>query len=280
MKKALGKGIKAFIPEELGIFKEETYAELGIDELKPSPLQPRMKFDEKAIEELAQSIREAGVLQPIIVVPEGEQYKILIGERRWRAAQKAGLNKVPVLIRNIPREQQLEVSLVENLQREGLNPIEIALAYRKLIDELGYTQEEVAEKMGKDRASVANFLRLLKLPHEIQDSLQDEKLSMGHAKALLALEDSKTQLDFAKKIIRKGLSVRDVENLVAKLRKKPVPRKAKSDPNLEAVEEDLLKILGTKVIISGNEKMGIIKIFFFSLDELNRIYESIKGVRS
>jgi ParB family transcriptional regulator, chromosome partitioning protein len=280
MKKALGRGIQAFIPEEFGILKDESYAELDIGLIKPNPLQPRMRFEEQAIDELAQSIREAGVLQPLIVVREGASYKILIGERRWRAAQRAGLNKIPVLIRNIPKEQQLEVSLVENLQREELNPIEIALAYRRLTDELGYTQEEVANKVGKDRASVANFLRLLKLPNAIQDGLQDGNLSIGHAKALLALEDSKMQLDFAKKIIHKGLSVRETEKIVAKFNRKPVLRKAKSDPDLHAVEEELLKRLGTKVAIAGNSKKGVIKIYYFSLDELNRIYDLIKGARS
>jgi len=281
MKKALGKGIKAFIPEEYGILKEESYTELEVDALRPSPLQPRMRFDEKGIEELAQSIRKAGVLQPIIVIPEGEQFRILIGERRWRAAQKAGLRKVPVLIRNIPKEQQLEVSLVENLQREELNPIEIARAYERLTEELGYTQEEVGEKVGKDRASVANFLRLLKLPSEIQESIQDGKISMGHAKILLSVEDSKTQLDLVKRIVQKGLSVRATENLVAKFNKQLSPsRKRNRDPNLEAVQEELLKALGTKVVISGNQKKGIINIFYYSLDELNRISEFIKGGRS
>jgi ParB family chromosome partitioning protein len=281
MKKALGKGIKAFIPEEYGILKEESYTELEVDELRPSPLQPRMRFDEKGIEELAQSIRKAGVLQPIIVIPEGEKFRILIGERRWRAAQKAGLRKVPVLIRNIPKEQQLEVSLVENLQREELNPIEIARAYERLTEELGYTQEEVGEKVGKDRASVANFLRLLKLPSEIQESIQDGKISMGHAKILLSVEDSKAQLDLEKRIVQKGLSVRATENLVAKFNKQLSPsRKRNPDPNLEAVQEELLKALGTKVAISGNQKKGIINIFYYSLDELNRISEFIKGARS
>ncbi len=281
MKKALGKGIKAFIPEEYGILKEESYTELEVDELRPSPLQPRMRFDEKGIEELAQSIRKAGVLQPIIVIPEGEHFRILIGERRWRAAQKAGLRKVPVLIRNIPKEQQLEVSLVENLQREELNPIEIARAYERLTEELGYTQEEVGEKVGKDRASVANFLRLLKLPSEIQESIQDGKISMGHAKILLSVEDSKAQLDLVKRIVQKGLSVRATENLVAKFNKQLSPsRKRNPDPNLEAVQEELLRALGTKVAISGNQKKGIINIFYYSLDELNRISEFIKGARS
>jgi len=281
MKKALGKGIKAFIPEEYGILKNEVYAELDIDQLRPNPLQPRLKFEEKAIQELAQSIREAGVLQPIVVVQDDGHYKILIGERRWRAAQKAGLNKMPALIRNIPKDQQLEVSLVENLQREQLNPVEIALGYKRMMEELGYTQEGIAEKVGKDRASVANFLRILKLPEVILDDLQSGELSMGHAKALLALEDSKAQIESANRIKRKSLSVREAEHLVAKvMAKPPSPKKRHVDPNLEAVQEELLKALGAKVVISGTPKNGVIRIFYFSLDELNRIHGLIKGVRT
>jgi ParB family chromosome partitioning protein len=279
MKKALGKGIKAFIPEEYGILKEDAYAELDINEIIPNPLQPRMKFDENTIEELAQSIRETGVLQPIIVAPEGERYKILIGERRWRAAQKAGLRNIPVIIRNIPREQELEVSLVENLQREELNAMDIALALTKLTEDLGYTQERVAERVGKDRTSVANFLRLLNLPEAIQESLRNEKISMGHAKALLALEEAAMQVALNEKIIKKGFSVRETEKIVAKMKKRPGPlRKTRFDPNLETVKEDLLKAFGTKVAIAGSQKKGIIKIYYFSLEELNRIYELIKGM--
>ncbi len=280
MKKALGKGIKAFIPEEYGILKDETYAELEVEQLRPSPLQPRIKFDEKAIDELAQSIKEAGILQPIIVVPEDGFYKILIGERRWRAAQRAGLTKIPALIRNIPKKQQLEISLVENLQREELNPVEIALAYKKLTDELGYTQEEVAEKVGKERASVTNFLRLLKLPNEIQAELQEGRLSVGHAKALLTIEDPKTLLALARKIVKKGLSVREAEYQASHLKEQIQPAKPKADPDLEAVREEMLKILGTKVNITGTQKKGVFHIFYFSLDELNRIYELMKGARS
>ena len=278
MKKALGKGIKAFIPEEYGILKEEAYSEIELEKIRPNPLQPRTKFDETAIEELAQSIRETGVLQPIVVVAEDGHYKILIGERRWRAARKVGLRKIPALIRSIPKEHQLEASLIENLQREELNPVEIAQGYRRLIDEHGYTQEEAAAKVGKDRASVANYLRLLKLPLEVQDLIRDAKLSMGHAKVLLAVEDGRVLAVLARKIVAKGLSVRELEAQLAKGKKDaPAPRKKKPDPNLEAVEEDLLKALGTKVAIEGTPKKGVIKVFYYSLDELNRVYELIKG---
>jgi len=279
MKKALGKGIQAFIPEEYGILKQETFAELDIELLKPNPGQPRMRFDEEAIADLARSIREAGILQPIMVVPEGGAYKILIGERRWRAAQRAGLAKVPVLIRNIPERKQLEVSLIENLQREQLNPLEVALGYQRLTEDLGYTQEDVAEKVGKDRASVSNFLRLLKLPEEIQEDLQSGSITMGHAKAILGLADPEAQLALARKIIKKGLSVREAEDLAGGSRRKEARRKPKPDPNLDAVKEDLVHALGAKVAIAGNAKKGVIKLFYFSLDELNRLYELLKGVR-
>jgi len=281
MKKALGKGIKAFIPEEFGILKDEKYSEVDIDLIKPNPDQPRVDFRDAAIAELAQSIREAGVLQPIIVVPEAGGYKIIIGERRWRAAQKAGLKKIPVLVRHIPLEQQLEISLIENLQREELNPIEIAAAYQRLIDEFGYLQADLAEKVGKDRTSVTNMLRLLKLPAEIQSDLREGRLSMGHARALLAVEETSGQLDLARLIRKKGLSVREIEQIAAK--RKPGPGKikkaAKRDPNLESVQEDLVKAFGAKVAIDGTAKKGVIKVYYFSLEELNRLFDLIKGVR-
>jgi ParB family chromosome partitioning protein len=282
MKKALGKGIKAFIPEEFGILKDEKFADVDIELLRPNPDQPRMDFKDAAVAELAQSIREAGVLQPIVVVPEAGHYRIIIGERRWRAAQRAGLKKVPVLIRQIPEERRLEISLIENLQREQLNPIEVAAGYQRLVHSLGYTQQDIADRVGKDRASVANFLRLLKLPAEIQEDLREGRLSMGHARAILAIEDPKVQLELARKIKARGLSVRDVETAVAGRKKGPekTAKPKKTDPNLESVAEELLRALGTKVTIEGTAKKGVIKIFYYSLDELNRIYDSIKGVQS
>jgi len=279
MKQALGKGIKAFIPEEFGILKDEKFSEVDIDLIRPNPEQPRVDFHEAAIAELAQSIREAGVLQPLVVVPEGGRYKIIIGERRWRAAQKAGLKKVPVLVRHIPREQQLEISLIENLQREELNPIEVARSYQRLIDEFHYLQADLAEKVGKDRTSVTNSLRLLKLPAEIQSDLREGRLSMGHARAILAVEEAAGQLELARLIKKKGLSVREAEQLAAEKKAAPakVRKPVKRDPNLEAVKEELVKAFGTKVDIEGSAKKGVIKVFYFSLDELNRLYDLIKG---
>jgi len=278
MKKALGKGLDAFIPEEFGIIKEERYAELDVELLKPNPLQPRMKFDSQAMDELAQSIRETGIVQPVLVVPDDGHYKIIVGERRWRAALKAGLKKIPVMIRNMAPDKQLEISIIENIHREDLNPMEIALAYQRMSSEWNYTQQDIAEKVGKDRTSVTNYLRLLKLPQEIRDSLVEENLSMGHARALLALEEPDVQLAAFRQIIDKGLSVRNTEKLVNRMKERP-PRAQRSleDSDLHALQEELLKMLGTKVVISGNRNKGALKIFYFSLDDLNRIFARIKG---
>jgi len=278
-KKALGKGLKAFIPEEYGILKEEKYAELDIDQLKPNPLQPRLKFSQDSIDELSRSIKESGVLQPIIVSPEGDGYRIIVGERRWRAAQRIGLKKIPVLIRTMSNEKQLEASLVENLHREDLNPLEIALAYQKLIQKLDHTQEEIAQKVGKDRSSVTNYLRLLRLPQEIQDCLGEGKISMGHARALLSLEDPQTQISLCQQLIEENLSVRDVEKMIQRLKRKPSAKKSReADPDLLALQEELLKVLGTKVSICGTQDKGVIKVYYFSMEDLDRIYEKIKGV--
>jgi ParB family chromosome partitioning protein len=280
-KQALGKGIRAFIPEEYGILKDERLVDVPIGQVKPNPAQPRKKFDEAAIGELANSIKSSGVLQPIVVVPEGDHYKIVIGERRWRAAQSAGLQKVPVLIRNIPKSQQVEISLVENLQREDLNPIEVAQAYDRLVAEMGLTQQEIANKVGCDRSSVANTLRLLKLPSDVQEKLGANKISMGHARALLALDDPGRQSSLAKQIVAKNLSVREVENLVQERKKRASSEKKTAfDADLKALEEDLIRIMGTKVSISGNRQRGTVRIFYFSLDELNRIYQQLKGAHS
>jgi len=278
-KRALGKGLEAFLPEQYGILKEERYTELEISQLRPNPEQPRTKFDPVALEELARSIQDTGVLQPVVVVPEKDHYKIIVGERRWRAAQKAGLSKIPALIRTMTQVQQYEATLIENLQREDLNPMEIAVAYQKISDDLGFTQQEIADRVGKDRASVANYIRLLKLPAEIQAMLIDNSISMGHARALITLENPDLQLALAHQINKKGLSVRDIEAQIAKpKRTSPESPKSPQDPDLLALQEALLKLLGTKVAISGKSEKGVIKIHYYSLEELNRIYEQIKGV--
>jgi len=282
-KKALGKGLKAFIPEEYGILKNDRFTELDIERLKPNPYQPRTGFDDQALDELSKSIQETGILQPVLVVPENDYYQIIVGERRWRAAQKAGLKRIPAIIRNMTKEQQYEASLIENLQREDLNPIEIGQAYQKMIDDLNYTQQEIADKVGKDRASVANYVRLLKLPDEIQKMLNDRKLSMGHARALITVEDEDTQLTCAQQILKKNLTVRKVEKLIQQIKNKPQSKhksEPRIDPDLFNLQEGLLKRLGTKVSISGDQNKGIIKIYYHTLEELNSIYEKIKGVKT
>lgn len=278
-KRALGKGLKAFLPEEYGILKDEKFVDVDVEDLKPNPLQPRQDFDQDAIEELARSIEETGILQPLVVVPEGNQYKIVVGERRWRAAQKIGMTKIPAIVRHLSDQEQIEVSLVENLQRKDLNPIEIALAYQKLIQELNYTQEMVAEKVGKDRTSVANFIRILKLPPEIQKMVADGKISMGHARALITLEKPDQQIFISRLIVQKNLSVREVEKMMTEKRQ-PTSTKSKQpmDPDLLALQDELVQFLGTKVAISGNSQKGAIKLFYFSLEELNRLFDKIKGV--
>jgi len=277
-KRALGKGLKAFLPEDYGILKDEKYVEVDVEDLKPNPLQPRQDFDQNAMDELAHSLKETGMLQPIVVVPEDNHYKIVVGERRWRAAQKAGLQKIPAVVRQLSEKQQIEASLVENLQRKDLNPIEIASAYQKLIQELRYSQEDVAKKVGMDRASIANYIRLLKLPQEIQRKVAEGKLSMGHARALITLENPDQQIFLSRLIIEKNLSVRDVEKMMTEKRSAVSSRKGRElDPDLQALQEDFIKILGTKVSISGNSEKGVIRLYYFSLEELNRIYEKIKG---
>lgn len=277
-KKALGKGLKAFLPEDYGILKEERFIDLEINLLKPSPNQPRIDFNEDTIQELAASIKETGVLQPVVVTPEKGYYKIIIGERRWRASQVAGLDKIPAVVRSMTEEQQLEASLVENLQREDLNPVEIAKAYQNMTKKLNYTQQEVADKVGKDRASVANYMRLLKLPQVIQDMISDGNLSMGHARAMIPLDNPESQISISRQIVKNNLSVRDVEKkinqLKQKLRKKQI---SPPDPNLAALQEEFLKLLGTKVSIEGNQGRGVVKIYYYTMDELNHLYEKIKG---
>lgn len=277
-KKALGKGLEAFLSEEYGILKDDRYLELETEKLKPNPLQPRTNFDPDSISELAQSIKETGILQPIVVVPDNNHYRIIVGERRWRAAQKIGLKTIPAIIRHMNLEQQLEAALIENLQREDLNPLEIAKAYQKMTQELGLTQEQTADKVGKDRASVANYIRLLKLPKRIQNMVAESKISMGHARAILSLEEPAQQIAVACEAEKKDLSVRAVENLVKKQAKKKEPKKSEAvDPNLVVLEEELLKLLGTKVSIAGNLEKGMVKIYYYSQDELDRLYNKIKG---
>jgi ParB family chromosome partitioning protein len=287
---ALGRGLSALIPAAAPPAAPPAAPaprpagppqELDIDLLAPNPRQPRTDFEEQALEELAQSIRGNGVIQPIVVRPSGDRYEIVAGERRWRAAQRAGLLKVPVAVRQISDANLLQVALIENIQRENLNPIEEAQAYRRLLDDLHLSQEEIAAAVGKDRATVANFVRLLRLPADIRSEVASKSLSMGHARALLALPDETAQRRVAKDVLARGLSVRETEALVkretapAETAEEPV----RTDPNTRAAEDQLKLALGTRVRISRRRRGGRIEIEFSSEDELQRLFELLTDGR-
>jgi ParB family transcriptional regulator, chromosome partitioning protein len=281
---ALGKGLSALIPDAAELATAPAL-EADIDRLTPNEFQPRVDMKDARLAELAQSIRSNGVIQPIVVRRIGDRYQIIAGERRWRAAQLAGLRRVPIVIRDVPRGQEkslLEMALVENIQREDLNPIEEALAYRRLADNFSLTQEDIADAVGKDRASVANVLRLLKLPEDVRADVSAGRLSMGHARALLSLDSADEQREAARDVIARNLSVRDTEALVKKLvegngetpsRKAAAPMPA--DVHTRAAEDRLKLLLGTRVRIVRRGKRGRIEIEFTSEEELIRIYEQL-----
>ena len=277
---ALGKGLSALIPETADAPRQGVL-EVDIDLLAPSDQQPRLVLDEARLEELAQSIRVNGIIQPILVRRTGAAYRIIAGERRWRAAQRAGLLKMPVIVRDVPEgseRQLLELALVENLQRENLNPVDEALAYQRLADEFGLTQDQIAAAVGKDRTSVANYLRLLRLPQEVRGDLASGVLSMGHARALLALPDAAAQRHAAREVIARSMSVRETESFVRKLgapagAPRTEPAKVTPDVHTRAAEDRLRFALGTKVRILRRAEGGTIEIQFGSEAELHRIYE-------
>ena len=275
---ALGKGLSALIPD-VPEASRSGQLDVDIDLLSPNDQQPRLILDEGKLDELAASIRANGIIQPILVRRTGATYRIIAGERRWRAAQKAGLLKVPVVVRDVPEgadRQLLELALVENLQREDLNPIDEALAYQRLADEFGLTQDQIAAAVGKDRTSVANYLRLLKLPEEVRGDVASGSLSMGHARALAGLADPAAQRRAAREVITRALSVRETEALVKKLGT-PSTRHADATPAVDvhtrAAEDRLRFALGTKVRIARRGAGGTIEIAFTSESELNRLYE-------
>lgn len=277
-KKALGKGLSALLPPMESSGTEELL-EIDLDLLEVNDEQPRTVFDEQKLNELAESIEENGLVQPILVRRKGNRFQIIAGERRWRAAQKAQLLKIPAVVKDIADDKLLELALVENIARQELNAIEEALAYQKLISSYKLTQEQVARRVGKERSSVANIIRLLKLPEEIQQMVATEKISMGHARALLRIEDLQTQLQIAQKIINFSLSVREVEKLVEQLCSTPVPIEPVAvDPNVKEAEKKLQYRFGTHVKIHFNNKNGgRIQIDFHSEDELDRLYEILIG---
>jgi ParB family chromosome partitioning protein len=277
-RKALGRGLSALLSDSIA--QGDELLEVDIDLIEPNPDQPRLRFDETKLEELAQSIRSNGLVQPILLrrMP-GSRYQIVAGERRWRAAQRAGLHKVNAVVREIPDSKLLELALIENIQRQELNPIEEAHAYQRLIRDFNMTQDEVAQRVGKDRSSVANYLRLLKLPLQIQKMLEDGLLSMGHARALLGLETEEQQVEMANTIVNNKLSVRDTEqavkNAAARSSKSETSTPVKNDANIRAAETKLMRFLGTKVSIQPGQNGGKIEIKFGSMSELERIYSII-----
>jgi ParB family chromosome partitioning protein len=270
-KKALGRGLEALIPE---IRQTENQAnEIDIDRISPNPNQPRLALDEARLEELAASIRENGVLQPVLVRPFGNEYQLIAGERRLAAAQRAGLLKIPVAIRDEPDEKLLELALIENIQREPLNPIEEAQAYQRLMDETSQTQEQVSERLGKDRSTVANSIRLLKLPPAVRQFVAEGNLSPGHARALLASNSSPSDMaKISAIIIEKGWSVRETERWAKEKAKSPRLKKIQ-DPNEAAAADKLRILLGTKVeICSKSNNSGEIRIHYYSQEDLIRLY--------
>ncbi|MBP1637184.1 MAG: parB 2 [Acidobacteria bacterium] len=275
---ALGKGLSALIPDAPE--PRATSFEVDIDQLEPNRLQPRSQVESAALEDLARSIKANGIIQPIVVRRIDGGYQIIAGERRWRAAQHAGLLKVPVVVKDVEEgrdDRLLEMALVENLQRQDLNPIEEALAYRRLMDEFDLTQEQIADTVGKDRSSVANVVRLLRLPLPVRDQVSAGALSMGHARALLSLEQESAILRAAAAIAARGLSVRETEALVKRTLEGPrPPRPAKpADVHTRAAEQDLRLALGTAVRIVRKRKGGTIEVDFGSEDELQRLYEAL-----
>lgn len=301
-KGGLGKGIDSLIPNKVNntkptenngtAVKDEKVVEgilVNINKVEPNREQPRKNFDEDALLELSESIKQFGVLQPLLVQDKKDYYEIIAGERRWRAAKLAGLKEVPVIIKNLTEQEVVEISLIENIQRENLNPIEEAIAYKRLLTEFNLKQDEVAERVSKSRTAVTNSMRLLKLNDKVQQMVIDDMITTGHARALLGIEDSEKQYVTAQKIFDEKLSVRETEKLVKKIQQEkdnPAPKEEsqKLDPKLEAIyhdlEEKMKAILGTKVAINQkDDKKGKIEIEYYSMDELDRIIDLIRTIK-
>lgn len=279
-KKGLGKGLGALLVDENPSIESENITELKLSDIEPNKDQPRKDFDEEKLSELSSSISQYGVISPILVVRgENGYYKIIAGERRWRASKLAGLKTIPAIIKNVENEKVFDLALIENLQREDLNPIEEALGYRRLMSEYGFTQEQVSERMNKSRSAVANSLRLLKLPSDVLSLVEHGKLSVGHAKVLLSLSDEKEISSLAKKTCDEAMSVRELEEAIKKSKTKPA-RKKEVDLNLklafETIEKNVSSVLGTKVKILDNHNKGKIQIEYYSAKDLERIIKIIQ----
>jgi ParB family chromosome partitioning protein len=281
-RKALGRGLGALLSAEAAATATEDDNEIPIDLIDPSSLQPRFVFDDAKLDELTRSITANGVVQPLLVRRKGVRYELIAGERRWRAAQRAGLTKIPAVVRSVTDDKVLELALIENIQREDLNPIEEARAYKKLIETLGLTQETVAERVGRDRSYVTNYLRLLKLPDDLQELLQVGRLSTGHCRALLGSDQPDVQRRLARKIIEQDLSVRATERLVRQateagtgsVRTKAVAKPDEADANVRAAENKLRRKFGTQVRIvqSKGQETGRIELEFYNQGDLDRLY--------
>jgi ParB family chromosome partitioning protein len=275
-KKVLGKGLDALFSERIEVEEvAEKIPLISLDDIIPNRFQPRKFIDEDKIDELASSIRENGVIQPIVVRKMNGKYEIIVGERRVRAAKKAGLKEIPALIKEYSDIRALEVALIENLQREDLNPIEEALAYKMIIEREMITQEELSKKIGKSRSYIANMIRLMELPESVKEHVSRGTISVGQAKAILAIPDKKSQEELVKKILAEQLSVREVERIA---RKKNVPRgtgKYEKDPYIEEIEDQLRSRFGTKVVVDYRRGKGSIKIEFYSREELERILDEV-----
>jgi ParB family transcriptional regulator, chromosome partitioning protein len=282
-RRALGRGLSALLSDKPAMSSEEMI-EIDIDLIEPNNFQPRTNFDEGRLEELAQSIKSNGVIQPLLVrkIAEG-RYQLVAGERRWRAAQRADLQRVPCVVKEIPEDKMLELALIENIQRQELNAIEEAYAYKRLIETLEITQEALAQKVGRDRTFITNYLRLLRLPEDIQQLVESEKLSMGHARALLGVDDPNVQRKLAKNILDKGLSVRQTERAIKELIEGAesnvnAPAYIREDIHLKFAEDKLRRKLSSKVHITMHKSgKGKIEIEFYDENDLNRLYEAILG---
>ena len=280
-----GRGLEALISQQMDNINDKGVAEIDINKISPNREQPRRVFDEFALEELAESMKVYGVLQPLLVQKKGDYYEIIAGERRWRAAKLAGLKEVPVVIREYTKQQTMEIALIENVQREDLNPIEEAKAYQRLIQEFELKQEEIAARVGKNRVTITNSMRLLKLDERVQDLLIQNQITGGHARALLSVEDGQLQYELAGKIIAENLSVRETEKLVKSLSKKKNPKEKKvEDESLTLIfhdlEERMKSAMGTKVSINRKDKnKGRVEIEYYSESELERIVELIESIR-
>jgi len=283
-RKALGRGLGALLSSDRTIDLGSEPSDVDLESISPGPMQPRTHFDEASLASLAESIRSHGIVQPLLVRRRDNGYELIAGERRWRAAKLAGLTRVPVVVKEVPDEDLLEIALIENIQRENLNPIEEAQAYKKLIDTVGLTQESLATRVGRDRTYITNYLRLLRLPDDLQRLVIDSRLSTGHARTLLGLSHVDLQRRLARQIIDGGLSVRATEQLVYKVTADR-PAKAKTtapqvDPNVRAAETKLRRALGTQVKIQvGAEGAGKVEISFFNTQDLDRIYNLLINER-